>query len=226
MGESLDVVLADDQVVLIDALAGLLSHQGHRVVASATSRQSLVDDVKTFEPDVCVTDSRFRDGDGLAVLFELSLASPRTRFVVLTGDSSTETMRRALDAGAAAVVHKSRRVAVLLDVLERVRAGEVVIEGSFLRPDAVQPGAQPQLRRLAAYLTDRELECLGLLTEGMDTEMMSRELGVSRTTVRSHVQAVLNKLGVHSRLEAASMAVRFGLVEFPEPRRSVAGGAK
>jgi two-component system nitrate/nitrite response regulator NarL len=61
---------------------------------------------------------------------------------------------------------------------------------------------------LAAHLTGREWECLELLVEGLDTTTMARRLGVSRTTIRTHVQALLTKLGVHSRLEAASFAVR------------------
>ncbi|MCU1659637.1 MAG: two component transcriptional regulator, LuxR family, partial [Pseudonocardiales bacterium] len=62
-----------------------------------------------------------------------------------------------------------------------------------------------------------------LLAEGLDTAAMARRLGVSRTTVRSHVQAVLTKLGVHSRLEAASLAIRFGLVGAPAEHKQALG---
>ena len=74
--------------------------------------------------------------------------------------------------------------------------------------------AEPnQALRLAAHLTSRERECLMMLVEGLDTAAMVQRLGVSRTTVRTHLQAVLTKLGVHSRLEAASFAVRHRLPE-------------
>jgi two-component system nitrate/nitrite response regulator NarL len=222
VGEALEVVLADEQVILTDALSEVLKHGGHRVVATATSCRSLTEYVRSFQPDVCVTESRFTDCDCVELLTELFTASPDTKIVVLTSDSSTETMQRALQAGVAAVVHKSRRLAALLDVLHRVSGGEVVVEGSFVRPTPIH-SASSQLRRLTAYLTGRELECLALLTQGMDTEAMSRHLGVSPTTVRSHIQAVLTKLGVHSRLEAASVAVRLGLGEAPAPMRRVGG---
>jgi two-component system nitrate/nitrite response regulator NarL len=68
-------------------------------------------------------------------------------------------------------------------------------------------------RRLAAFLTGRERECLNLLVEGLDTSSIATKLGVSAATVRTHVQSVLTKLGVHSRLEAASYAVRYGLLD-------------
>lgn len=220
MGEALDLVLADDQVMLTDALTGLVEHDGHHVLAAASSWPALVKHVRALRPDVCITDTRFADGDCLELLGDLVRASPATKIVILTGDSSTETMQRALQAGVSAIVHKSRRVAVLLDVLRRVASGEVVVEGSFMRPGA-EHGAAPQLRRLTGYLTGRELECLALLTKGMDTRTMAAHLGVSRTTIRSHIQAVLTKLGVHSRLEAAALAVQFGLAERPAHQRRV-----
>lgn len=222
MGEALEVVLADDQVILTDALSEVLRHGGHRVVATATSCRSLAEYVRSFQPDVCITESRFADCDCVDLLADLFASSPDTKIVVLTGDSSTETMQRALQSGASAVVHKSRRLTALLDVLRRVSGGEVVVEGSFVRPTPLHSKSS-QLRRLTAYLTGRELECLALLTQGMDTEAMSRHLGVSPTTVRSHIQAVLTKLGVHSRLEAASVAVRLGLGEPVAPMRRVGG---
>jgi two-component system nitrate/nitrite response regulator NarL len=220
MGEALEVVLADDQVIFTDALSEVLRHGGHRVVATATSCRSLAEYVRSFQPDVCITESRFADCDCVDLLCELLAAGPDTRFVVLTGDSSTETMQRALQSGASAVVHKSRRLTALLDVLQRVTGGEVVVEGSFVRPTPIHSKSS-QLRRLTAYLTGRELECLALLTQGMDTEAMSRHLGVSPTTVRSHIQAVLTKLGVHSRRDLRAFDARLEL----DPIASPEGGA-
>ena len=88
--------------------------------------------------------------------------------------------------------------------------GEVVVDV----PQVQSPRRSPepnQALRLASHLTGRERECLMMLVEGLDTAAMVGRLGVSRTTVRTHLQAVLTKLGVHSRLEAASFAVRHRL---------------
>jgi DNA-binding CsgD family transcriptional regulator len=116
-----------------------------------------------------------------------------------------------LDAGASGYVHKSRGVAALISAVERVLLGNVVVDippATEIRRSARANGAE----RLPIRLTTRERECLAMLVEGLDTAAMVVKLGVSRTTVRTHVQAVLNKLGVHSRLEAASFAVRSGML--------------
>jgi two-component system nitrate/nitrite response regulator NarL len=219
MGEVLEIVLADDHAVFLDALTAVLGQLGHLILGSATTRSGMVDAVRASRPDICITENRFPDGEGVEVLGQLAQASPDTKVIMLTADGSPETLRQALDAGASAYVHKTRGVAVLLEVLRRVTAGEIVIEGSFVRARPVPEAQAPlQLRRLATYLTQRELECLSLLAAGLDTAAMSHRLGVSRTTVRSHVQAVLTKLGVHSRLEAASVATRYGLVDLSAHR--------
>ncbi|MDQ2750993.1 MAG: response regulator transcription factor [Actinomycetota bacterium] len=209
--------------MFLDALTAILTQLGHVVLAAVTTRVALLDSVGAFHPDVCVLEKRLRDGDGVELIADLAAASPTTRYVVLTSDVDPDTLRRALDAGAAGFVHKTRGIVALVDVLNRVTTGEIVIEGTFTRPQAADIQTPPQLLRLATYLTERELECLGLLAAGLDTSSMSRRLGVSTTTVRSHVQAVLTKLGVHSRLEAASLAIRYHLVEapvVPDPRAS------
>ncbi|MEO6886801.1 MAG: response regulator transcription factor [Jatrophihabitantaceae bacterium] len=212
MNRALNIVLGDDHAVFVDALAMLLVTLGHQVPATATNRSALIDAVSLYRPDVCVLESRLPDGTEVDVVSDLREVGPTTRLVVLTSDRDPATMHRALELGAVGYVHKTRGIAVLLDVLERVVAGEVVVEGSFLGDEAFRRSGTFDARRLASYLTQRELETLELLVRGLDTRGIARLLNVSTTTVRTHVQAVLTKLGVHSRLEAAALAVRFGLI--------------
>ena len=85
------------------------------------------------------------------------------------------------------------------------------------KPAAARPPApRDHAHRLAAFLTARERECLLLLVEGLDTAGIATKLGVSAATVRTHVQSLMTKLGVHSRLEAASYAVRYRLLDDEE----------
>lgn len=213
VGGSLDFVLGDDQVVFLDALTMVLVELGHQVVAAVPTRAALLDSVRIFQPDLCVFEPRFPDGDGIDAIEAFGSMSPTTKVVVLTAEDEPEPVRRALAAGAVGYLHKSRGVSALLSALQRVSSGEVVVEGSFCSSQSAGPGASQHLRRLATYLTPRELECLELLAAGAGTPAIARRLGVSPTTIRSHVQAVLTKLGVHSRMEAASMAIRYGLVD-------------
>jgi two-component system, NarL family, nitrate/nitrite response regulator NarL len=101
------------------------------------------------------------------------------------------------------------------DDLSDVDNGAVV---TVPRPRAPQPSQElADARRLASYLTVRERECLALIAEGLGTDAMAKRLGVSNTTVRTHSQRLLTKLGVHSRLEAASLAIRYSLLDWPPP---------
>jgi two-component system nitrate/nitrite response regulator NarL len=212
MEGSLKVVLADDHTIFLDALTSILTQVGHEVLAAVPSCSALRDTLRVMEPDICILESQLRDGCCMHALGDMVEASPATKFVVLTGVGDPEALHAALDAGVCGYVHKSRGIDGLLDVLARVSSGEIVIEGSFARPPVRESRVIPEdLVRLANFLTQRELECLELLASGMGTSMMTRKLGVSTTTVRSHVQSVLTKLGVHSRLEAAALANRYDI---------------
>jgi two-component system, NarL family, nitrate/nitrite response regulator NarL len=227
VNEALDLVLSDDHVVFLEALTMVLAQVGHRVLAATSTRQALLDSVHALHPGMCVMEVRFPDGDGIDAIGVIAKTSPATKVVVLTADDRPEPVRRALAAGAAGYLHKSRGVPALLGALHRVSAGEIVVEGMFSPAQGAEPGASQRLRQLATYLTPRELECLELLAAGLSTAAIARRLGVSATTIRSHVQAVLTKLGVHSRLEAASVAIRHGLVHTAPPLldRHLANGA-
>jgi two-component system nitrate/nitrite response regulator NarL len=213
-----DVVLADDHVVFLDALTMVLTELGHNVVAATSTRAALLDSVQALQPDACVMEAQFPDGDAIDAIAAIVDASPTTKVVVLTADDNPEPVRRALAAGAVGYLHKSRGIPALLGALHRVSFGEIVVEGTFALAKGAEPGTSQHLQQLATYLTPRELECLELLAAGLSTVSIARRLGVSATTIRSHVQAVLTKLGVHSRLEAASVAIRHGLVDpLPPP---------
>ncbi len=215
MGDSFELVLADEHVMFLDGLSAVLTQLGHRVLAAVTTQVALRDSVRAFQPEMVVTELRLKDGGGIEKIAESVAHSPGTKVVVLTSDPDRNALHAALSAGASGYVHKTRNIVVLLDLLGRVAAGDVVIEASFTRAPVEDAGVPPDLQRLVEYLTRRELECLALLTAGQDTAAMAGTLGVSTTTVRSHVQAVLTKLGVHSRLEAASLASRYRLVPVP-----------
>ena len=143
--------------------------------------------------------------------------------VVLGADPDVDAAELALDAGASGYLHQSRGVEVLVSALERMPNGEQVIDLPDAGPTR-RPRRASHADTVAATLTGRERECLSLLVAGLDTAAIVARMGVSRTTVRTHLQSVLTKLGVHSRLEAASFAVRHHLVDaWAEP--GLAGAA-
>jgi two-component system, NarL family, nitrate/nitrite response regulator NarL len=201
------LILGDDQAIFLDALASVLGHRGHEVGAVARSAPEMIALVLHQRPDACLVDR--------ADLGAIGQASQAAAVIVLSADCDPQAAERALAAGASGYLHQSRGIEVLVDALERIQNGEQVVDlpGGPVR----RPRAATRADTLAAGLTQRERECLTLLVSGLDTTAMMRELGVSRTTVRTHLQSVLSKLDVHSRLEAASFAVRHSLVDAPEP---------
>jgi two-component system nitrate/nitrite response regulator NarL len=200
------LILGDDQAIFLDALASVLGQHGYEVGVVARSAPEMIALVRQQRPDACLVDRLDLDA--------ISQASEATTVIVLSADSDPDAAQRALDAGASGYLHQSRGIEVLVAALERILNGEHVVDvpGGTAR----RPRPTTQADTMAAALTQRERECLSLLVAGLDTTAMMRELGVSRTTVRTHLQAVLSKLDVHSRLEAASFAVRHNLVEAPE----------
>jgi DNA-binding NarL/FixJ family response regulator len=199
------LILGDGQAIFLDALASVLARRGHEVGAVARGTAEMLALVRHQRPDACLMDAASPD--------TISQASQSATVVVLSADPDPRAAERALAAGASGYLHQSRGVEVLVAALERMVNGERVVDvpGGAAR----RPPAATHADHLAASLTQRERECLALLVGGLDTEAMMRRLGVSRTTVRTHLQSVLSKLDVHSRLEAASFAVRHNLVDGP-----------
>jgi two-component system, NarL family, nitrate/nitrite response regulator NarL len=216
-----NVVIGDDHAVFLDALCAVLAEQGC-AVATATTVEGTVQAVRRHQPDICLIDHHFGQDlagndacDGIGAIRRLTEACGRTKVLMLSADGDSGAILRAMRAGAAGFVHKTRGVSVLQQTIERVLRGEVVVEapaGGGVQPDLAR---QRDALRLAAHLTSREWQCLELLVDGQDTAGIVAALGVSAATARTHVQSLLSKLGVHSRLEAAAFAVQHGLLDEP-----------
>ncbi|SFK90332.1 response regulator transcription factor [Amycolatopsis sacchari] len=203
------IVCGDDHAVFLEALVPVLEDRGMRVVGTGASLGEVVARVRDTEPDVCLLDRSF-GGDRTEGVEPVLRASPRTKVIMLTADPSHDAVLAALRAGAAGYVHKTRGLEHLLGTIKRVVRGEVLVE---LPAPRRAPGVPRDVTLRARQLTVRERQCLALLVDGHATVAMAELLGVSVATVRTHVRALLTKLGAHSRLEAAALAVRHGLVE-------------
>ncbi|HJP79272.1 MAG TPA: response regulator transcription factor [Pseudonocardiaceae bacterium] len=205
------LVIGDSHQMLAEALEVVLTQQGFVVLAVALTVADLRNMVVEKQPRLCLIDRTLRDGDALAVVGELLAQSPQTKVVLLTGDHDKDSVAAALQAGVSGYLHKAHGVASLVSALRRVDEGEIVVDTLAPQPERTLAGADVRWR--ATYLTGREQECLTLLVEGLGTAAMAHRLGVSPTTLRSHLQGMMSKLGVHSRLEAAALAIRYSLLE-------------
>jgi DNA-binding NarL/FixJ family response regulator len=183
---------------------------GITVVARAKSIAEALTETKRHKPDVVVLDRRLPDGDGIGVIGELTTTGARV--LVLTGEASAAVATRVAEAGGAGLVLKSARLEELESAVRQVAAGEVAFGPGLLA------GVLDRLTGRAGGssgtpLTAREQETLVLLAAGASTDEVSEQMGVTRNTVRNHVQRILDKLGARSKLEAVAIARREGLLD-------------
>lgn len=218
------IVICDGHRVFADALASLLGTAGHEIAGTALDLDEAVAMLGGEPADACVLDLRVPRSDQRPDIGRAVAAVPGTAFVVLSGSSDPSSLRHAMSAGARGVALKGDDFGEFLRVLI-----EAVSSPGPAALDRGSPGAAPvilsasaraALRRgdgLAAgpsqFLTDREREALGRLVRGESTAGMARAMGVRVSTARTHIDAVLCKLGAHTRLEAVAYAVREGLVD-------------
>jgi two-component system nitrate/nitrite response regulator NarL len=211
------VILCDDHLVFAQALAAVLGARGYEIVHVLDDPRKLVDLLREDVADLCVLDLGFPDADGIDTTAQIVAVNAHVRIFVLTARMGAEVLRKAMAAGASGVASKDRGVDDILTAVSRVAVGETYADEELLR-DALGLGAdtgRTHAHFLASYVTPREREVLTYLVEGMTTVAISHTMEISKTTVRAHVQAILGKFGVHSRLEAVSYAIANGIVNLP-----------
>ncbi len=200
------VVVADDHPVVRQGLAVLLDVSDDIVLlGEAADGPEAVRLTGDLQPDVLVLDLKLPGLDGLDVLVRVREVSARTRVLVLTSAAGPQSPGRALRAGAAGFLYKDVDPDALLRAIRSVHDGNTVLAPQAASLVASQPDRD--VRGIGA-LTAREREVLGLLARGKSNREISRALLVAEKTVKSHVSAVLAKLGVADRTQAALLAVR------------------
>lgn len=206
------VLLADDHLHFTDLVGAFLVERGYTLVGVASTQSAVLERARESRPDVCLIDAgALATENATALLAQIVGCAPSTKVLVLTGNAEDPGPAAAAAAGAAGYVLKSASGEDLVDAIQRAARGETGVGQApadahdTTADDAVEAG-----RRLAG-LRARERECLALIVSGASTEEMAETMGVTVATVRSHVRAVLAALGVHSRLGAASFALRHGL---------------
>ncbi|MCZ7414725.1 response regulator transcription factor [Streptomyces sp. WMMC897] len=212
------VVVVDEYRLQAEALASALRLRGHRVLAALTADADAVEVVVRRRPEVCLWGTGVPGTPGAFEPVALIRArQPLTSVVVLGPVPHPRGVAAAFAAGACGYVPCGERVAQVDRALCRVRAGEAAVTPELLRQAFTEllhpaPGPGEEAARLRALLTVREIEVLTRVAEGEDTRGIAAALGIAPSTARTHVQRVLSKLEVGSRLEAAALAVRTGLL--------------
>lgn len=211
---SLNIILIDDHTLFREGLVGLLSRRDINVLAAVGTGHEGLRLATELEPDVILLDMRMPEMDGMDVLRQLRQRGFTNPVAMLTTSSDERDLVESLRSGAQGYLLKDMEPDQLVVALRDIVAGKTV----------VAPDLAPVLARVVqgesitpvqgspfAKLTPRENEILVLLAEGQSNKVIARNLGISDGTVKLHVKSILRKLGVHSRVEAAVIAVEQGL---------------
>jgi DNA-binding NarL/FixJ family response regulator len=197
-----------------EAIRSALDDAGMDAVAVVTSGRAALAYLEEDRPDVILLDLGLPDRSGLAVGREILELWPEAKLMVLTALDDPKAVEEASRAGFRGYLTKDTPVSRFVSSIEAIVAGQEVFPHRFAQA-VRRPGSSDSVWLLISQLTPREREVLGLLVEGADGRTIAARLGISRNTVRTHVQSILTKLQVHSRLEAATLAVRHRVVPVP-----------
>ena len=209
--ERVRVLIVEDHQVVADGLSALLNDQPDmKVVGSAASVVDAVARVQELKPEVVLVDFRLIDGTGADAGIAIRQVRPDTKLIFLTREDSDAARFAAIEAGASAFIHKSRAANEVVDAIRTVASG-----GTLFTPRTIATllNRRREMDTQLESLTPREKEVLRLMAEGVASRDIAAKLGISYTTVRTHIRSLGSKLGVHSKLEAIVKARELALIE-------------
>jgi DNA-binding NarL/FixJ family response regulator len=216
-GAEVRILLADGHSLFREALSTALTAEPDLlVVGEARDGLEAVAEAARTEPQVAVLDADLPNCDGVRAASLIRDRLPECRIVLLAADEDADILAAAVEAGVRGYLTKASPLTELVDAIRSVHRGDTLVPsrmlGSLLEQLIRQRQEHDQAVRRLSKLTSREREVLTLLAAGGDNDSIAQVLVISPQTARTHIQNVLVKLGVHSRLEAAALAIQNGLV--------------
>lgn len=212
--EKISVLLVDDHPVVREGLVSLLSqYPGIRVVAEADGVSTALEQAAKLRPEVVLLDIRLEDGNGIELARQLRHSQPQSRIIILTSYDDEKYLLEAVRVGVDGYLLKNASAEVLADAIRAVHAGQ-----ARLSP-ALGGKALKQLKAMSrtwiqteSGLSDKDLELLRLIANGVSLEDMSRTMYLSESTIKRKTKDILAKLGVTSRAQAVAEAFKRGLL--------------
>jgi DNA-binding NarL/FixJ family response regulator len=210
--ENVAVMLVDDHAIWRGGVRSMLEDTEFQVVGEAASGREALEVARRTNPRLTLLDIRMAGGDGLAALVALKQEHPRMAVVMLTTYDNPTYMARAVAGGASGYLLKGMEQEAMLDALRAVAGGETLLSPQelvrSLRSVSEQAAGSADL---IEPLTDREEEVLRLLATGLSNRDIGSVLFIAESTVKTHVEHIISKLGVSDRVQAAVWAARHGI---------------
>jgi DNA-binding NarL/FixJ family response regulator len=212
------VLVADDHSLFRDGIISLLEAAGLQVVGQVGDGQAAVEAALRLRPDLVLLDIDMPQMSGLAALRRIKVERPETQVVMLTVSKDDADLFQAIKAGAQGYLLKDLSADEFLEMLEGLEHGEAAISrktAARLIDGLGTPSRRPL--RPAERLTEREIELLALVAEGLPNIAIAQRLSVSENTVKYHLKKIFQKLGAQNRTEAVMHAIRAGLLKPDSP---------
>jgi two-component system, NarL family, response regulator LiaR len=212
MTKTIRVLVADDHPVVREGLRGLIEIQTNlELVGEAVDGVEAVEKARSLQPDVILLDMVMPRKDGVQAIAEIKQENPQARILVLTSFSESEKALPAIKAGALGYLLKDSAPEELLQAISNVYHGQISLHPAIARL-LVQELSQPSdLPSAEEPLTEREVEVLQLIAQGLSNQEIAGTLVVGERTVSTHVSNILDKLHLANRTQAALYALRKGL---------------
>ena len=210
------LLIADDHALFRQSLRALVESRGIEVVGEAVDGKQAIELAARLRPDIVLMDLGMPELGGLEATRRLTATQPGVRVVVLTASTDDEDLFEALKAGAQGYLLKDLDADAFFKLLDGALAGQPALTPDLSAKilQAFTRGASAPERADPDALTERELEVLNLLVEGITSNrQLARRLGVSENTVKFHVRNILDKLHLHNRAQAVSLALRKKMVD-------------
>jgi len=215
MGETIRLLIADDHAIVREGLRALIATEpGLELVAEAADGVEAVSKVHMLKPDVILLDMMMPRKDGLGAIEEIMKDQPNARILVLTSFAEDDKVFPAIKAGALGYLLKDSSPQELLQGIRNVHQGEASLHPTIARKLMRELKQPPTLPPTTDPLTEREVEVLRLVAQGLSNDDIAEKLVVSERTVRTHVSHILDKLHLANRTQMALYAVREGIAKF------------
>lgn len=208
---SAQVLLADDHVLVRQALKSLLEHAGFKIVGEASDGQEAVHLAQQLQPQIVVMDISMPGFNGIEASRELQRCAPKTKTILLTQHDEPQYIEEALEAGIKGYVLKRQAGSDLIEAIGHVLKGGVYMSPGITGALMVAYGAKSG--RTSEQLTARERQVLQLVAEGKTTKDIASLLGIAIKTAESHRTRLMRKLDIHETASLVRYAIRRGLVQ-------------
>lgn len=218
----LNILVVDDHLEHSRGIKQLIdSETSHNVIGIATSGEDAIKATAKTKPDVILMDMNMPEMDGLTTIQKILAVEKNAKVIALTGYDDSDLIYRAMKIGARGYILKTMVVSQLTEAIEQVKTGKVFLPTTlatkffdqFSIESVKQQSKEPEGENLLNYLTQREEEVLGLLTDGVTYKGVAKQLFISETTVKTHVNNIFQKLQVNDRTQAVLYAIKHGLLE-------------